>query len=259
MSPTRCLAAALLLGTLVACGGSGSEMADRGRGSRSSTGPIASATPRATPELDSIAVLGHSGATGFMSDAQDPWRDATENSWATGENPVVRSIYQRLAQQHPAMRGHNYNYAVNGTKVNNIETQLHRLLAEVDPLPDVVIVQTTDNDMRCDGSDPENHAAFGSTLNRMLRLVQERVPDVALFLVSRWATEETWATLASRHPEHVAANSGSGPCDVFTSDGKVRREGVRSKQSIVDGYWAEVEECARRCRTATPMAPPCRP
>jgi lysophospholipase L1-like esterase len=180
-----------------------------------------------------------------MSDAEDPSRDATENSWATGENPVIRSIYQRLAQQHPAMRGHNYNFAVNGTAVDNIESQLQRLVAEADPLPDVVIVQTTDNDMRCDGSDPENYAAFGWTLDRMLRLVQEKVPDVALFLVSRWATEQTWATLASRHPEHVAANSGSGPCDVFTSDGKVRRAGIRSRPSIVDGYWAEVDKvCA---------------
>jgi hypothetical protein len=54
------------------------------------------------------------------------------------------------------MRGHNYNFAVNGTTVDNIEFQLQRLLGGADPLPDVLIVQTIDNDMRCDGTDPEN-------------------------------------------------------------------------------------------------------
>jgi lysophospholipase L1-like esterase len=157
----------------------------------------------------------------------------------------VDSIYQRLAQQHPAMRGHNYNFAVNGSTVDNIEFQLQKLLREADPLPDVVIVQTIDNDMRCDGTDPENYAVFGSTLDWMLRLIQKKVPGAALFLVSQWATVETWATWASRHPEQVADNSGNGPCDVFTSDGTVRQARVRSMQSIVDGYWAQVEKvCA---------------
>jgi lysophospholipase L1-like esterase len=247
MLPARLVAAVLLLGTLVACGAAESSAARGGSHSRSpsSDGSTVSTTARTTQELDSIAVLGHSGATGTLSDPQDPSRDATENSWATGENPAVRSIYQRLAQSHPAMRGHNYNFAVNGTTVDNIESQLQRLLREADPLPDVVIVQTIDNDMRCDGTDPENYAAFGSTLDRVLRLVQKKVPGVSLFLVSQWATVETWSAWASHHPEQVAENSGTGPCDVFAADGTVRQAGVRSMQRIVDGYWSVIEKvCA---------------
>lgn len=76
------------------------------------------ATPAAdTRRLDSVAVLGHSGATGTQSDPDDPDRNATENSWATGTNPRVRSIYQRLLSTHPHLRGHHYNQAVNGATV----------------------------------------------------------------------------------------------------------------------------------------------
>ena len=143
------------------------------------------------------------------------------------------------------MQGHNYNFAVNGSTVDNIELQLQTLLTEADPLPDVVIVQTIDNDMRCDGTDPENYAAFGSSLEHALRLVQNKVPGASLFLVSQWATVQTWSVWASHHREQVISNSGNGPCDVFTPDGRVRRAGVRSMQSIVDSYWAQVEKvCA---------------
>ena len=196
--------------------------------------------------MDAIAVLGHSAATGTMSDPKDPSRDATENSWATGENPHVRSVYQRLVERYPAMRNHNFNLAVNGSTVDNIEHQLQRLLIEAAPLPDIVIVQTIDNDMHCDGTDPENYARFGSILKRMLNLVRREIPGVSIFLVSMWASVETWARWASGHPDKLTENSGTGPCHVFTHDGEVRQAGVRSMQGIVDGYWAQVENvCAK--------------
>ncbi|HEX7187704.1 MAG TPA: SGNH/GDSL hydrolase family protein [Actinomycetes bacterium] len=244
MSPGRLTVAAVMLGTVVACGGDGSDTSRR-PGSPPASADSTRATPSTTVQLDAIAVLGHSGATGTMSDPRDPSRDATENSWATGENPQVRSVYQRLAERYPAMRNHNFNLAVNGSTVDNIEYQLQRLLMEAAPLPDVVIVQTIDNDMRCDGTDPENYARFGSILERMLNLVRRDIPGVSLFLVSQWASVETWATWASGHPDTLDENAGTGPCDVFTADAEVREAGVRSMQGIVDGYWAQVENvCA---------------
>jgi lysophospholipase L1-like esterase len=247
---TLLLGALVTLGALVGCGGG--EEPDggdaSGRSSRtapSSADPTEVVTPRATAALDSIAVMGHSGATGTLTDPDDVTRDATENSWATGENPQVRSIYLRLAATHPAMRGHNYNVAVNGSTVDNLEAQLQHLLEVADPLPDVVIVQTIDNDIRCDGTDAENVKTFGRVLGRMLELVREKVPDVSFFLVSQWATVRTYATWAQSQPAVVAENSGTGPCAFFTPDGELRPAGIRSLQGIVDGYWGAVEKvCA---------------
>ena len=258
MRPGRWVATHLLttLVTLVACGGgdgggSGDGEPDGAvsRGSTttapSSTGPTEAVTPRATAALDSIAVMGHSGATGTLTDPDDVTRDATENSWATGENPQVRSNYLRLAETHPAMRGHNYNVAVNGSTVDNLEAQLQQLLVVADPLPDVVIVQTMDNDIRCDGTDADNVKPFGDVLRRMLELVREKVPDVSFFLVSQWATVRTYATWAQSQPAVVAENSGTGPCAFFTPEGELRPAGIRSLQAIVDGYWGAVEKvCA---------------
>ena len=101
MSLGQLTVAVVMLGTLVACGSDGSDT------SRHPGSPPASANSTrdvaTTAQMDAIAVLGHSGATGTMSDPQDPSRDATENSWATGENPHVRSVYQRLVERYPAI------------------------------------------------------------------------------------------------------------------------------------------------------------
>lgn len=58
-----------------------------------------------------IVVLGHSGATGYNSDPNNRSRDARENSWATGTNPAVDSVYLRLLRKNPDYRDHNYNFA----------------------------------------------------------------------------------------------------------------------------------------------------
>jgi hypothetical protein len=52
----------------------------------------------------SIPVLGHSGATGWNSDPERRYSDATQNSWATGTNPAVNSIYLRIWRETRASR-----------------------------------------------------------------------------------------------------------------------------------------------------------
>ena len=239
----RGLTAVAVLVVLAGCGAS--DIAGRtpspSSASTSEVASSASPTPVTTEALDSIAVLGHSGATGTMSDPKDTYRDAHENSWATGDNPAVQSIYYRLLQTHPAMQGHNYNEAVNGTGVDNLEPQLDRLLQEAAPLPDVVLVQTIDNDMHCDGTDAQNYQPFGEALTQALTTIEAKIPGVDIFLVSQWGTVKNWTAYAAGNPSAVAENSGTGPCDVFTENGKIRPAGEKSLQAIVDHYWSVVE------------------
>lgn len=65
-----------------------------------------------SPYPDSIVVLGHSGATGANSDNRG--LDVKANSWATGTNPEVNSIYLRVLELNPNVEGHNVNVALDG-------------------------------------------------------------------------------------------------------------------------------------------------
>src|SRR3954467_12886103 len=77
---------------------------------------------------NSIAVLGHSGATGWNSNPHRRNQDAPENSWATGTNPTVNSIYRRILARNPAVRGHNYNLAVAGSDIDEMVSQAQEAL-----------------------------------------------------------------------------------------------------------------------------------
>jgi hypothetical protein len=106
LAPPLCLAALVLTG----CG------AQRGAASAptATTAAVAStpaATPAAAPPASatpgypsSVAVLGHSNATGEGSDPAQPHAVIRANSWATGTNPAVNSVYLRILAKTPRSR-----------------------------------------------------------------------------------------------------------------------------------------------------------
>ena len=210
---TLALAALLLL---TACGADGS--ADTG-----STLSSASAG-RITPELDSIAVLGHSIATGTMSDPGGSTRDAHENSWATGENPKVQSIYTRLLKNHPALEGHNYNAAINGANVENLEHEFQTLLEKADPLPDLIIIADFGNDMRCDGTDDANYGLYGQRLDHALTQIEHGHSRCALLSGAPWRTGRGGDQLAGAGQD--TATQVGDPCQLRDRTlSYLRREG----------------------------------
>src|SRR5262249_49391404 len=73
--------------------------------------PAADSGGAASHPLRGIIALGHFGLTGENSDPQSLGVPAPQNSWATGTNSAVDSIYQRLAAVDPAFRGHAVNAA----------------------------------------------------------------------------------------------------------------------------------------------------
>jgi hypothetical protein len=94
-----------------------------------SSGGTSSPSPSPSSKYpNAIAVLGHSGATGFDSNPDQPGVDAKGNSWATGDNPTVNSVYLRLLALSPGIRGHNVNVAVSGSDVDNLASQATRRL-----------------------------------------------------------------------------------------------------------------------------------
>ncbi|MGC4111719.1 MAG: hypothetical protein QM747_15145 [Nocardioides sp.] len=193
-----------------------------------------------TRQLDSIVVLGHSGTTGYNSDPNQLGVDIRANSWATGTNPKVNSIYRRLLATHPALKGHTTSLGVDGSTVDDLPAQVDQMLA-LDPLPDVVIIQSIDNDMQCDGSDSANEKAFGQKLGRVLTTINRKDRYAQIFFVDQWGSVATYANATKGQSAAVSGASGTGPCDTFTTNGALRPAGIGSAQRIVDGYFGTIQ------------------
>lgn len=98
--------------------------------------PAPAAAQPDTP--DSIAALGDSITVGFHT--AQIGRDNPENSWSTGTNPAVNSLYQRLLADNPAIAGKNYNYGITGAPMEALPLQAYELIAEHDDVELITIL-----------------------------------------------------------------------------------------------------------------------
>jgi hypothetical protein len=200
---------------------------------------------------DSIVVLGHSGATGRNSDPQRPDADVTANSWATGSNPAVRSLYLRILEGNPAVRGNNVNLARDGARVVELQFQAQTAIRRKRK-PELVVIQILDNDIRCDGTDPSQYRSFRASFVRALTVLSRGAPNARIYVVSSWGRPGTYAEAIKDIPEARAPLTGTGLCDLFDSAGRVRPEGVANLTRIIEGYEAQLRSsCARfvHCRS----------
>ncbi len=231
---TRLVRAVALVAGIALCTscGSGSDSSSDGAG----------ATPPASssPYPSSIVAIGHSGLTGFDSDPDHPDLDALANSWATGTNPAVDSVYQRVLAENPAMKDHADNFAIDGSGVDSLLDQEGQA-AQVTPAPELVIVQSIDNDIQCDGTDRKNFGPYRQKLTRVLDAITRDLPDAKVFFVSQWATVREYDRVAiSIDPDHV---TGTGPCDpIDLQTRKFSPKHEKYLQGLVDHYWSIVSD-----------------
>ena len=203
----------------------------------------------ATPTKDDIhkpvgiIALGHSGLTAYGTDPKKPDHDAKATSWATGTNPDVNSVYQRLVAIHPETAEHVSNRAQGSAQAITLVDQARIALQEV-PAPELVLIQTFDNDIRCDGSDPENLKAFAHSVATALKVIVEASPNSRILMVSQPGRPAEFAAALENTPAAKAAFTGSGMCDLSDADGKVNQAHVAALTTIIESY--EVEQ-ARVC------------
>jgi hypothetical protein len=229
---------------LVGSGCSGSE-SGTDAGGDPATSPQTSAPPTAQPYTgypDSIAVLGHSGATGEGSGG-DPGVEVRENSWATGTNRDVNSVYLRILQHNEAIKGHAYNLAQGGANLSVINAQAEAAV-ELDPAPELVLVQAIDNDLVCPAGDPELQM-FEDELTQLLTTLSEGLPGSRFFLTTQdsSAPSKEAATLSR---EERQQSGGTGPCAIFDSDGRVVPAEVRRLEEIIARYTDRLSEVCDR-------------
>ena len=202
-----------------------------------------------TPELDAIGVIGHSGATGANSNGDG--QDVAANSWVTGDNPAVNSIYLRLLADHPGLEGHQWNEAIDGSDVTSLMGQAQAVLAH-DPVPDLVFIVSIDNDVRCDGSDEDNYDDYEAGVTRVVDYLQGSAPGMKIFLSDTPLSVHDYDAVVLKKDGGEAHISDPGsPCNPI-NDGAVDPAGEAYQQQVFDGYYARLEHiCAQRTDCAT--------
>lgn len=148
---------------------------------------VASAAPLTAPPAGTpvgVIAIGHSAMTGEWSDPNNPGMEVRENSWATGTAPEVNSIYQRLVAARPETAGHVANEASAGASAILLTSQAQAALQKV-PTPALVLIQSIDNDIQCDGSDPANVKVFGAAVADALRVIVEASPNSHILMLSQ--------------------------------------------------------------------------
>ena len=216
---------------LGACGGHGTRTTNAaittiGSG-REATAPVTAAT-NAFPT--SMVVLGHSAATGEDSDPSQPHVEVRANSWATGTNPAVDSVYLRILAHNPAIKGHDFNLAQAGATVAQLYAQAQSAVV-LKPTPQLFLIQTVDNDIVCPAG-PSDYARFRADLLAALRVISHGAPRARIYVVSQWGSPPTWwKALNLKQRRQYGTDNPQGPCQFLTASGKpIPREAVSARQ-----------------------------
>ncbi len=180
-------------------------------------------------------------------------RTCPRTPWATGTAPEVDSTYQRLVALRPETRDRVANQAQGGADAAALVTQAEAALHTV-PTPELVIIQTIDNDIRCDGTDAEHVEEFGAAADATLDLITAASPDSRILLVGQMGRSDPAyiEQLVVEDPTVKAQLSGTGICDFFDPAGQLVEANFETLTGIIDGYEAEqARVCAAvpRCRT----------
>lgn len=201
------------------------------------------ASPEPRPDLDhpvGLIAIGHSALTGEGSDPEPGV--ASQNSWATGTNPDIDSIYQRLVERRPETEGHVANTAKGGAVASTLKIQAQAALRRV-PVPELVILQTIDNDIRCDGTDAAHAPELGADVAAALDVIAEASPNSKVLLVSQVGRPEPHAQM--RLAAGTNLPGGDGECDFFDRTGAYVPERAAHLTEIIVAYeQAQLAACA---------------
>ena len=218
--------------------------------------PLAAGAPRhAAAYPNSIAVLGTATANGWQTDPAHSFQTAPENSWATGTNPAVDSIYSRLLVLNPAIKGHNMNFSVSDNALDSAGHELYDFGREVQQAlhqgvkPDLVLVQVIDRALKCDGTTERDFTGYGAEFSRLLSELVKGMPNARIFVVSQWGSFSSYVKyLQSLDPQKQRLkNAGKKPCQLVSSpSGQIVSSRVAYAKSIVAGEEAQLKAaCAR--------------
>jgi hypothetical protein len=242
------IATLTLLASVAALAGCGGADPDSASAWASTSGPVPAAAPARRWKHgypNSITVLGHSGSTGEDSDPRRPGREVRSNSWVTGTNPAVNSLYRRILKRNPAIKGHNKPYSEGGANIDGVALQADRMLASRTK-PELIVIQVMDNDLICP-LDSVAVSGFQAKLTKMLKKVAAGAPDSRQFVVSQFGSPGTWAkSLTQKQREPMG---GTSPCSFIAPGGKIVK--ATRLERAIHAYEAALKAACHTVRQCT--------
>jgi lysophospholipase L1-like esterase len=214
----------------------------------------ASSTASAAPTYpSSMDALGGSFTRGFNTDCPNAWIDCPQNSWATGTNPVVDSIYLRLLALNPRLRDNNANDAQSGSTMADLDAQAQSAVRRD---AELVTIATGTNDA-CGGHTGEmtEVSVFSDEFTQAMDTLTTGLPHARVHVLSipdiyqRWETfhiipsaVKAWRSIPFC-PTLLTHPTSNAPADVQ------RRAAVRARVLDFNAVLAQV--CAQypQCTT----------
>ena len=137
---------------------------------------------------DSIAGLGDSITRAVNSDSLG---DRPENSWVTGTNSSVDTIYSRLLAVHPPIAGNRFNEAVSGARMTDLNSQAQ---GAVTAGAELVTVFMGANDV-CTPSEASMTpvATFQAQFEAAMETLESGLPDAHIAVLSIPDIQNLWA------------------------------------------------------------------
>ncbi len=163
-------------------------LACEGSGGSGGSSP-ASSTPSHPGRTTTIVALGDSITAGFGSCLS--LAACQRNSWSTGDGLRVNSLYRRLLESDPTIRGNAHNQAVAGARVAALTDQA---AGAVRAKADYVTVLIGANDVcRSRVEEMTSVADFRAGLDRALAVLRDKLPRARVFVVSIPDLHRLWA------------------------------------------------------------------
>ena len=127
--------------------------------------------------------------------------------------------------------------AVGGAPVTALADQARAAL-DVVAAPQLVIIQTIDNDIRCDGTDADHVVEFGDSIADALNVISTASPDSDILMVGQLGRPDPAFVerLVAADPSQKPLLTGPAPCGFFDATGNLVEENFRSLTGIIDGY-----------------------
>jgi lysophospholipase L1-like esterase len=138
-----------------------------------------------------IASLGDSITRGFNTGSV-PFTDAPGNSWSTGDNGSVNSLYLRIRAANPAINGRNFNFAKTGARMGDLVGQVNSINQNVD----FVTVLLGANDV-CASSVGTMTAVetYRTQFQQGLAAIKDKLPSARIFVASIPNIYNLWSVL----------------------------------------------------------------
>ncbi len=152
----------------------------------------AASSPPITGYPNSIASTGDSITRAFNT-GLIPFTDAPGNSWSTGTDSTVNSHYSRILAANPSISGNNYNDAVTGSKMADLNAQVAAAISQNAAYVTILIGA---NDA-CTNTPAEMTpvATFRSQFETAMSTLTLGLPDARIYVLSIPSIYNLWSIL----------------------------------------------------------------